>query len=175
MFPKELIKIAVDEVAAHAGDEIEEVADAIFQRLDEAGDHDALIQLLAFHAVKGLVYEIRHRSNRSIKAQLKPGSKQRANQVKSIGGRGSRQVARDVYNYYIGKNALGELFGRQLGDIISSEEAIADGHVFNARLLSAIKPLVSKDKRVRQCVSRKRLTSIMQQVSDEFGGLDVAS
>jgi hypothetical protein len=137
--PQAAVEVALREVQGHA----------LFR---------AWVDDLVRTAVSELVWRERGRINVALK-----------NQAKAYGGPARVQVGASseinaayssYYDYTIGRTVLGSLLGRDLLRVAENERANAAGHVFNAELCEALKPLVPDDRAVRAAVSERRLRNL---------------
>lgn len=111
------------------------------------------------------VYDCRHNLNTALRASTRI-----AGDPKVIAGnsatasRVGRALAEYKYEYFIAGQVLGDLLGEQLIGLAETEEAMADGHAFNSRLLRRLKPMVSDTKTVRQAISARKLKQIFVEL-----------
>jgi len=120
---------------------------------------------LAEQAVKGMVYDARHAHN----VQLRKAASQHAAATRS-GNTAAVQAVQAVCksalrSYSIGGVSIALLTGRQLPGLIAAEEARADGHLFNARLMRRLQPLVGDDAPIGSVLSEEQFSLILIEES----------
>ena len=75
----------------------------------------------------------------------------------------------DLYLYRIGGNDLGNMTKEDLQAIAVCERESAAGHIFNARRVDRLAPLVPKGKTVQQAVNKTKLDSVWRDADRETG------
>ena len=169
-FPVNLIAIVDRAAAAHPTSIEAAVAEAkAYARL--ASNYAEFVEQLIDGSIQELVYDARHKVNVSIKRQA--GHYGKPALVEGCTGAIS-DAYRSVYDYFVGGCILGNLMGRELSTLASSERAKAGGHLFNAQLLSELTALVPEGERVRDAVTEPRLRAMFKKVHGEVQAHEAA-
>lgn len=160
-FPESVLNVAKLAAQKHADDVSAAVDEAERQirRLPEFGD---LVAALVRQAVQTLVYNERHRSNVRMRAEA--GEYGRPAKVNVGASAAVNAVIESLYLYRIAGTTLGLVRGADLAGIAASENAQANGHIFNARLCSELSALVPAEKAVQDAVSERKLRSIFDKI-----------
>jgi hypothetical protein len=158
-FPESVYN-SVDLCARKWGDDIDKGVTALEASLRRRKDFDEIAKGLLRDACRDLIHDRRHAINKQIKNQN--GTYDKEPKV-ATGGRSGNKAAESYYDYYIGGSTLGLLCGEDLEEIAEHEEAIAEGHNFNARLCRKLRALVTDGKCVKEVLSHSRLKKIFQQ------------
>jgi hypothetical protein len=125
-------------------------------------EYPDLVDALVDEAIGDMVQAERHVNNEKIRREAGVYG----GPAKTLGlGRYVEAAARDLLStYYIAGTVLGHMLGEQLIPMAESEEAAAEGHLFNARLGRTLRPLVPDGVRVGMVVSNRRMRRIFKQL-----------
>ncbi|MHC4278448.1 MAG: hypothetical protein ACYSTI_14195 [Planctomycetota bacterium] len=156
----ETVYSAVDRAVRRWGDDIDKAVNWLNLSLRRRKDFDDLLDGLLQDACRDLIHDRRHTIN--VKIRNQNGHYDKRPKVQTGGGAGQR-AAESYYDYYIGGSTLGLLQGDELEEIADHEEAIAEGHTFNARLCRKLRKIVSDGKLVKDAVSESRLRKIFRE------------
>jgi hypothetical protein len=138
-------------------DDLNAMVECAIREAKETTEYKGYRESLAARAIRGLVYDERHRANVSIRrAAGGYGGPAKVNRAESLS-------VQSVYAYSIAGRSLGQLYGRDLPNIIESEASIADGHLFNVRLCKRLKELVGDEQQVQEAVKESRLRRIFKE------------
>lgn len=149
-------KFPSDITRAHA------YASRLIRKLDEFDD---LVNTLVEHAILGLVHQRRHHEN----VQIKNDTGKYSSKAKVLGmSEEVNSVCKSVYLYNIGARTLGMLEGQELEPIADNEDAIADGHHFNANLCRRLRRLVGDGVKVKEAVSEKKLRALFNELQKAY-------
>ena len=121
-------------------------------------DFSASIDMMIAHSMRVMIKDARHIHNVALR------------KASGVYGQGPRVSAADsevafaiydeIIGYHIFGRTLGDLNGDEIPGIIVSERARANGHLFNADLLTALEPLVPAGKTVGKAVPKRKLEAI---------------
>jgi hypothetical protein len=165
----EIIKNALDE---HA--DVEQAMALAIAKVMAMPDFTDHVEALVSHAVHNVTHAIRSRRNEApppprVKkpwdaeaAKPKVGSELLSPGIREIYRDHCNRVVHNHYNlnFVVSGRVLGELTREELLPLADKEESIGNGHLFNARLLRALRPHVKAGRTVRDCVSIKKLAAI---------------
>lgn len=150
-------------------EDIDRAEKYVYDRLIKSSfyDEDLRTKLICL-ALRGLIHDARHTSNRKIKRQAKAAfksntSKVRHNKVNVSKSKIILQMHKRWYDYNINGTRLGAIFGKDIPQIIVQEQSIADGHQANVKLLEALQPLVPMNQRIEDSVSAKKLNELARK------------
>ncbi len=151
----ESVRLLAEAAAQNNTQDIQAAVDEAVASVRELPDYDDLVADLVRNCLQELVYDARHKTNVQIKRES--GYYGQAGKPRQTGA--VEEAYQSVYEYRISGTLLGELRGEDLLPLVASETAIGNGHLFNASLLAwlARDVKVPADKRVRQCVTEKKL------------------
>jgi hypothetical protein len=159
MDPRERLGECIDAAIESCGGDLPTAIEKAEESLRGLGD-DSVDEILWCRGVAEFIYDARHHANTSIRS-----SGSRPADPKVIAGASSTvsEVGRE-YLYAIAGRYLGDLLGEELGAIADSEDAVAEGHRFNSRLLRKLMPLVGEGKTVKQAVTAKQLKRVFAEL-----------
>lgn len=154
--PEDLM-IRAAEVAREYGDRLDEGISLLQAEVRARSDYRRIVERLVRRAVRDLVYSARHQQNRMIKATR--GDYSAAQTAPRVNGahEAVNRAYQSVYEYKIAGRTLGSLYGRDLPDVITTEKAIAGGHLFNAALCEWLCRNVGANQTVREAVDEATL------------------
>lgn len=169
IFPESVRKAVLEAVRRSPQDTGRAIdfAEQAIRGLPEFGD---LLSKLVRSAVEDLVYDVRHSLNRATRrgGEAPPGAASRA----TLGGTtAAREVYRSAYDYHIAGTSLGSILGKDLLGLAKREHEMAGGHLFNARLCEALRPLVADMETVKSAVpNEKKLKAIFARLQKAGDG-----
>lgn len=166
-FPAEILEIIRKSADKHKTD-IPAATSEAERKIRARPDFGSVVDTLVRAAIQEQVYVARHR----ITSRIKYETGQYGGPPKVIAGEsvGGRRAAISCYEHRIAGTILGLVLGENLMDIADSEDAIGNGHLFNARLAMALRPLVPDGKYVKDAVPEKKLRVIMENLRTSMGG-----
>lgn len=146
----------VSECATRYPQSIDTAVEHAADRVAKLPEYPTLIVDLVTTALRGLIQDYRHGEN----VRTRAAAGEYGGPAKVTAGDAAGRVAMGVYSYYISGRTLGQILGKELADIGTSEAARAEGHEFNARLCAKLQELVPEEKTVKQAVPEQRLRKI---------------
>jgi len=162
-YPPKIVKAARDARDAHPDDIPAAVAEAE-AAIRKMPEFASLVEKLITHSIRELVYSARHEWNENFK---KDNGFYSTNKSRPIEGCVNEAYA-SVYLYKVGGSILGKLTGEDALRIATSELTIANGHLFNHRLLSFLGGVVPAEKRVEEVLSEKKLKKEFDRIRNEM-------
>jgi hypothetical protein len=162
-WPASVLDIATKSARKHADDIDAAVvaAEKAIRKLDEFGE---LIDALITDAIRQMVYEARHASNTAMKRQA--GVYGQPAKVQAGTSEAVQKLYSSVYQMRIAGTMLGLIRGSELPSLAETERSIASGHTLNAVLIESLIGLVGDDKTVQQCVSEKKLKTLLKKAAE---------
>ena len=170
-FPKVVLEI-VHEEAVKYGDDITQAVTVVMRRVRKLPEFPEIMELNFQRAMKELVHTDRHQSN--VYAKREAGCYGKPSKVNVGTSAAVNRVADSIYSYCIAGTTLGLLMGKQLAEIADSENAIADGHLFNVRLCRKLLRVVPEDKSVQEVVGANKLRAIFRAVQRQADKKELA-
>lgn len=164
-FPEAVLAL-VREAEAKNPNDIDEAVETAAKKIRKLPEFDSLVDAFVTRAVRELIHDARHNETRLIKKEA--GSYDAIPKVSSVGDAVNR-AAMSVYLYRIAGRTLGDLLGSELEAIAKNENEIAEGHLFNARLMDRLRKMVPEDKRVREAVKESRLNALFKECEKKLG------
>lgn len=131
-----------------------------------AAHKSARLQLWEQHeaeVLRNLVLRARHRDTCEIKTAVRAVDLQALASV-------ARSAQRSIFMWSIGGKRLGDLFGRELPDIIAREARSAAGRTLNVEFLSRLHGIVDENKTIRQAMKEADVAKLFRAVSAEILG-----
>ena len=164
-FPAEVLAI-IKKAASRYPSDIVKATDDAENKIRALPDFDEIVHILIRAAIQEQVYEARHAVTRQIKYE----TGQYGGPAKVVSGEseGVKRAAISCYQFRIGSTILGLVLGEELLVLAAAENAIGNGHLYNAELLTKLKPLVPEGKRVQDAVSEKKLRAIMESIRKKY-------
>jgi hypothetical protein len=161
-FPDSVHRIVKRAVAKHPGDgDLDKAVDMAEAQIRRLRAFEDIVGGLVRKGVAQLVHDARHSQNISIRKEA--GEYGQPAKVSVGTSAAVTRAATSVYDYYIDGTRLGSVFGRDLLRVADEQQAVAEGHSFNARLCRKLKPLVADDKQVEQVVKPARLKALFKE------------
>jgi hypothetical protein len=148
------------EAALSNPESIETAVDAALSAAQELPEFPEFTEALVRRAVRGMVEEARHSAN----VEMRSRAGGYGGPAKVVVGEATARVMRSLYLYAIGGKTLGQLTGKELAATAESEQARADGHLFNVRLCSRLAEIVPEEKSVEEAVSERKLKTIWKEL-----------
>lgn len=170
-YPAGLSEIICDVIEQYPTDRKAGINEAIRQwrSHDEYGN---FVDMLINTAVKNCYYEKMHYKN----TRMRHSQGAYGQPAKVLSGTSAvvDKVNQAVifYHYTMGGKTLGDLYGRDLADIVRNETAKANGSLFRAKLADKLRRKVPVDKKVSQVLSNKQLGNMFKQTERELGFSD---
>lgn len=165
-YPRELLE-AVAEAERNHADNISDAVDEAFRVVSGLPCYEDVTQTLLRDAVRQLVYEARHSATIRIKKDA--GCYGGPAVVNSGASVAVNRVQESVYRMRIAGHVLGDLLGADLADVADAEKARADGHMLNYYFVSALRPKVRADQRVREALSEQVLQRMLRAAERRAG------
>ncbi len=159
-FPKEILNI-VEQADRDNPSSIKEAVSQAKRNIREWSEYENFVDTFITHAIQELVYDSRHHANWEMKKKQgdhSPGPRTNYGTSESV-----REANQSLYLYRIGGSVLGMLTGSELLPVAESEEAVAEGHLFNAKLCRKLRPLVPDNAKVQDKVSERKLKAIFRE------------
>lgn len=164
-YETEVLEIIRRAAARHAND-IEKAAEVAERDIRRLPNFNELVEQLVKTAILRLVHLARASANVTIRRASGGNPRVIVGDSEEL-----RQIADEcIYlNYCIGSQTLGMLTGAELVEVADSEEAVAEGHLFNVKLARYLKRLVPDDKRVKDVISETRMATIFRKLQTNRG------
>lgn len=159
-FPKEILDI-VKLADKENPSSIEDAVAQAKQNITSLPAYASFVDMLVTHSITEMVYDSRHQENWKMKRQQgdhSPGPRASYGTSDTV-----REANQSLYLYRIGGSVLGMLTGSELIPTAENEEAVASGHLFNAKLCRKLRPLVPDNAKVKDKVSEKKLKAIFRE------------
>lgn len=165
-YPDSLLAIIRSAAEAHRSS-IDAAVNQAFSEWQATDEYADWVDEMVRGQIRSMIHGVRHADNVAIRRDAgefggpSKVSASSANQVieKSL-----------LDTYSINGRRLGDILGKELEPIANGERERATGCLVNARLLEALKPLVSDDKSVRDCVKDKRAWQILRTIKRSVEG-----
>ncbi len=145
--------------------DIYKAVEQAYRHVRELPEFDSLVESLVKQALRSLIHDSRHTMNTAMKCER--GCYGGDAKVKAGASESANRLYLELYNYHVAGTVLGELLGGKLEGIADSEEAKANGHGFNAKLLRELNPMVPEGVRVRDAVKLTKLKLIFERLGKE--------
>lgn len=147
----------------------EKAANEAERRLKRLKDYPIYAEIMARRAIRDLVFDQWHTSNRKIKKDAKewPGQDPKVVIGKS---KAVQRVAAEVWNFHIAGTLLGKIVCNELPDIGDRELKIAGGYSFRGHLCHRLYKMVPKNKRdltVSQAISEKKVHKVFEELQND--------
>lgn len=159
--PEDVYRVIAKAIAKH--DETEPAVEQAIRDVRGLPCFPLLVDTLVNRSVRRLVHDMRH--HRTVVVKRESGVYGRGQKIDYQRSTRVNGVFATLYDMAVAGTTLGVLTGKELPEAADRERNIGNGHLANAALLDRLAPLVKEDKRVRDCVSEKRLRSLWRQVS----------
>jgi hypothetical protein len=163
-FPKEVYEIVAKAVEKFKSDNDESIALATQEaekKIRALPNFNQMIAELITSSIRELVFDERH--NKNVDMKRKAGVYGPPGKVNVVSSKSVREAAGISYQYFVAGMTLGLILGSQLPACADQERRHGEGHFKNYRFLSMLIPLVANDKRVMDCVSKKRIVMLWRQ------------
>lgn len=155
----------IDEMAAKYDDDINKAVKYAEKKIRNLDTFEEDQRSLVTSGIRDLVHDARHKYNRIVKTETRQNKpKGRPNQVNVLGSKDVIDIGNKWMRYCVGRRTLGDLLGKELPALANSERELSNGHQFNANLLETLIPLVKDDKKVSECITPKKLESIVNRL-----------
>lgn len=134
---------------------------------------DSIVDQLLDKYFVELIYQARHEANTIIKRNAgwtppeKPKRKKGSNRAKVFVAANKlvNQAGMQAYlEYSIGGKSLGEIKGRELSGLAVNEAKVAEGHMFNVRLLSYLRGEVDYDQKVKEAFNEAAMERVFRKL-----------
>lgn len=163
-FPDSFL-VVIREKTNRYGSDIAKAVEESEKALRKLPEFESQIEAMVTNAIRDLVYDERHVIN--VKLKRESGRYNNESTMKGLDP-SIVKVHQSLYEYFIAGTTLGDLYGKQLSQIADNENAIAEGHQFNAGLCNWLRKVVPDEKQVKQVVSEKQLRNIFSKVKEEI-------
>ncbi len=157
--PEWLRDLAVEAVKAHPND----IKAATDQLLDEASgwkEFGALCDAMIRDSLLHLIHDVRHGLTVQTKRREPYVGPPKVEPGKCAG---VHALCDKLKSYYIGGRVLASLRGKELLPLAVTEEALAGGHLLNARILRRLNKLTPAESTVGSKVTAKQFERILRQ------------
>ena len=152
----ESVKAVVQQACEQHPEDISAAVDTAEQLVHALPEYKSIVRGLIRNCIQELVYDARHVAN--VATKRNGGYYGGPGKVMVGKSESVQQVYQSVYAYYIAGTTLGELLGKDIPSVREHERSIANGHLFNVRLLEWLESQgVRGDKKVREVVPEKKL------------------
>lgn len=165
-YPESLCAIIRSAAEKHRGD-IDAAVNQAFGDWQESDEYADWVDEMVRGQIRNMIHDVRHADNVTIRRNAGDFGG-----PSKVGVSAANQVIEKslLDTYSINGRRLGDILGKELSAIANGERERATGCIVNARLLEALKPLVSDDKSVRQCVKDKKAWQILRTIKRSVGG-----
>ena len=157
MFRDEILSLAVSAISRHPND-IDAAHHELFEKIKSHPDFQKEIDKIAMSYAKDAIWKQRKRINRGLLASTKRGDSPA--KVIVFDSKAVRQVCKTIYDKYVDGRRLGDIYGRELPELIRNQRLQSIGHANNATLFAKLVKHVPENKTVEESISSKRLTEI---------------
>lgn len=161
-YPESVLDIVKAATAEHP-DDIAKATDTALRKIRKLPEFPELVDKLIHDAIQELIYGERHAENCRIRKEAGGGPKPIVIDHK---GKIGQAIAQRYYlNLYIGGRQLRYIAGKDLQPLASEEEKIGQGHLWNARLLTALASKVPEDSTVGETLTEDDLVKIVRKIN----------
>lgn len=160
--PKSILDVIKTVEQKHKSD-IDKAINEAEKQIHNLPEFEDFVRPMIRSAIRALIQDRRHEVNIIIK---RGGNPKPDGKPKVIVGRSKilRKVVCEWYDKRIAGRVLGDIKGRELGELAQEQFNMASGYKFNAMLFKKLQTLVPPDKTVRQSVPATKLIRIVSNL-----------
>jgi len=156
----------IRECATKHTEDVNMAVDCARRKLAKMPDYADFVEDLVLHAIRELVYDVRHRTNEDIKRAA--GVYGQRHKVSGADSKTVQDIARAVFEIRLDGTVLGNILGSRLPAVAQSQREQGYGHLAVAELCEKLVPLVPSEKTVREALSPTKAYRIWKECQKQY-------